>query len=376
MANLSLNGIIDVNVVLTPESSYLRGFNTALIIGASSEKPANFGTIKYYESLEEVLVDFASTTEVYKTASLYFGQSVVPQGVYVSCISVSGNLSTTIADARQANSEWYVAIPTCAVVDTLTTANLTSASSYVESATPATLIAYSFTNASNYLSMMNLLKDGKYTRTISQYDDISTNVENIGKACIAGIIGYAMGKNNNLSNSYTLAYKPVAGLSPINSFSASDLTQLLEANGNVYIKQGYYYNLFRQGKMASGDNFDEIVYLDMLVDQLKSALMDVLINNPKVSQTDQGISTLNISIVNVLESFRDVDFIAPGIWNGPNVLALSKGDALASGYLIQFDSIASQSVADRNNRIAPTCYICIKLAGAIEHIVISLIANK
>lgn len=376
MPNLSLNGIVDVNVTLTPEITYSRGYNTALIVGASSESFSGMGTVEYYESLSELLEDFDSTTQIYKTAALYFGQSAVPQGVFVTCVAQDGTLKNAIASAREANSEWYVAIPTINTLESATTTTLTEISTYVESAVPATIVAYSFINPSTYLNLMTALKDGKYTRTISQYDDVATNVDNADKSCIAGIIGYAMGKNNSLTNAYTLAYKSVAGLTPVSSITASGLTALLNANGNIYVKQGYYYNLFRQGKMASGDNFDEIVYLDMLVESLKTSIMNTLVNSPKVSQTEQGISILNIGIVSALENFRDVNFIAPGVWTGPNVLSLSTGDTLSTGYLVQFDSIASQSVEDRANRIAPNCYICIKLAGAIEHVVISLIANK
>lgn len=376
MSNLSLNGIINVDVTLTPSIVYQRGYNTALIVGPYSETPQDVTEIKFYEDISAVLEDYANTTEVYKTASLYFSQSSVPQGVYILCQASGASLAETLQLARESDSEWYVAIPVNSIVSGLTTTTLNAASTYIESATPASLIAYSFTNSSTYISMMNALKLGKFMKTISQYDDPTTYTENAGKACIAGIIGYAMGNNNTLSNSYSLAYKSVSGLVPINNFTSSQLNALLAENGNIYINQGYYYNLFRQGKMASGDSFDEIVYIDMLVDQLKASLMNVLVNNPKVSQTEIGVSTLKVAITDVLERFRAIDFIAPGIWNGASVLSLEPGDALATGYFVQFDSIASQTAAQRAARIAPNCYICIKLAGAIEHVVISLVANK
>ena len=80
--------------------------------------------------------------------------------------------------------------------------------------------------------------------------------------------------------------------------------------------------------------------------------------------------------MNILEQYRDIQFIAPGIWNGEQVLALNHGDLLPAGYLIQFMPLSSQTLQQRIDRVAPPCYICVKLAGAIEHLTINVIVDK
>ena len=69
-------------------------------------------------------------------------------------------------------------------------------------------------------------------------------------------------------------------------------------------------------------------------------------------------------------------FLAPGVWTGPAILNLNTNDALSRGYLVQFDSLTNQAQADREARIAPNCYVAVKTAGAIEHVVISVTVNR
>lgn len=114
----------------------------------------------------------------------------------------------------------------------------------------------------------------------------------------------------------------------------------------------------------------------MMVNSIRSAVMQKLIDSDKIPQTENGINILVASISAALDAFIDNGFIAPGTWLGEDVLELRTGDALSAGYLIQFASIQSQLPEDRVNRIAPTCYIAVKLAGAVEHVVIGISVSK
>lgn len=375
MAVLSLNGIVDVSVQLTPTSALRRGFNTALIIGQYID--ASHVDVEYYESLNDVLTEFGSTSDIYLAASVYFAQEYVPNGVYCATVAQSGEtLTEAITRCRAANYEWYACIPTVAVLSSLSSSDYATVSTYIESAEPSSIIGYTLTDSTTYLDILGALKSGGFTKTISMYDDVTNNTADAGKAVVAAPIGYALGRNTTRTMAYTLAYKKLVGVTVDTTMSASALTTLLAANGNIYINQGHYYNLFRQGHMASGDNFDEIMYIDMMITAIKEGVMDALVSTSKIPQTEQGISLLEAGIMNILEQYRDIEFIAPGVWNGSTVLALNNGDVLPAGYLIQFESIASQTLAQRTARIAPPCYICIKLAGAIEHVTISIVVDK
>lgn len=379
MAVLSLSGIVDVSVQLTPSSVLRRGFNTGLILGqyVSSE----FVDVTYYQTLNDVLVAFGSDSDIYKTASVYFAQEYVPGGVYCATLDASDESSAeTLLDAvtrcRVASPEWYACIPTVQVLSTLSSSDYVNVSTFIESAEPSSMIGYTLVNSDSYADILENLKNAGFSKTISMYDNVSVNTADADKSVVAAPLAYALGRNNTRSMAYTLAYKGLSGVTADTQMNANELNNILNFNGNVYVNQGYYYNIFRQGHMASGDSLDEIMYIDMLVADLKGSVMDALVSNAKIPQTEQGVSILEAGIMNVLEQYRDIEFIAPGVWNGSTVLALNNGDVLPSGYLIQFESIASQTLAQRTSRIAPPCYICVKLAGAIEHVTISLVVDK
>jgi len=280
-----------------------------------------------------------------------------------------------VTACREISSEWYALIVCDDLVATESDSELLAIATYVETCDPPTILGLSLTTAS-YLATLGVLKNADLKRTIVQYDDPIVNEVNEGITSIAGILGYAMGENKSSSASFNLAYKPINGLTSMSSLTNTELTEILVANGNVLIKQGYYYNIFRQGKMANGDYFDEVLNLDMLINDMQAGIMDQLVSLPKVPQTEDGVDVLTNAISVVLNKYVGSKFIQSGTWLGAQVLSLKTGDTLSTGYIIQFESLSSQSAEDRTARIAPDCYVCIKLAGAIEHIAIKLNVSR
>ena len=373
MATLPLTGIVDVTVNVSPITSIRVGFNTALILGNTAIITPE-QRIKSYSSLAAMVADgFATDDPEYLAASVYFAQNPAPSKVFVGVIDTDETLVDALTACREMNSEWYVAIPTEGLVATLSDVDITNAATYIESAQPSSILALSLNNASTYLDTMDTLKVGAYRRTISMLDNV---VANASKTAIAGIIGYAMGVNKPGSAAFTLAYKSIIGIEPLTTLSEVDLQAILDVNGNIYVNQATYYNLFRQGKMASGASFDEVLYLDMLIEQIKFNVMVALTTSFKIPQTNEGINILSNVISNACEDSVANGFIAPGVWTGPTILNLNTNDALSRGYLVQFDSLATQSQIDREARIAPNCYVCVKTAGAIEHVVIAVTVNR
>ena len=55
---------------------------------------------------------------------------------------------------------------------------------------------------------------------------------------------------------------------------------------------------------------------------------------------------------------------------------LKTGDALSTGYMVLADTLANQSQADRDARKSPPIYVAVKMAGAIEHVVIGIVVNR
>lgn len=374
MPTLPLTGIVDVSINTSAIASIRNAFNKALIIGPSTH--ISQGTrIKEYAGLSAMIADgFLTSDAEYKAAAIYFAQSPTPQSVFIGTKPAGDTLLVALTDCRDKSSEWYVAIPTEDLIDGLADVNaLTALATYVESAIPSTALAVNIIGAAKYIPYMTALKTGGFRRTISMYDSVAANA---GKTAIAGIIGYAMGNNIQGAPAFTLAYKSITGIEAFTSLTSANLTALLAQNGNVYINQASYYNLFRQGIMANGVSFDEVLYLDMLTEKIKENIMIALTTLPKIPQTNEGVNILTNTISEACEEFVESNFLAPGKWTGPNVLNLQTNDTLSNGYLVQFTSLTDQLQVDREARKAPNCYVCLKVSGAIEHVVIAVTVNR
>jgi len=269
---------------------------------------------------------------------------------------------------RAANSEWYVVTFTKAVADTISQEDADTIAAYVESCKTSSVWFYQVSDKENYLVLMQAMREKKYSRTLTLYASQGT--------ATAALMGYAMGANYKGSAAYTLALKTLAGVTPEAGIDSNMLNNILAANGNVYVTQGYYYTLLRSGKMANGVSFDDMIYLDMLVNNIELAIMDQLTKLPKVAQTKDGVEILISAITDPCEEMVIKGYLAPGVWTGRKVLTLEAGDMLSKGYQILAEDINTQSQVDRDARIAPNIYCCIKTAGAIESVVVGVVVSR
>lgn len=269
---------------------------------------------------------------------------------------------------RLANSQWYP----CFVCNAVKADHLAIAA-YIETATPASTyfgttadIDVPTATAGNVLlTLQGLL----YTRTFMQY---STSTP----YAICGAMGYAMGQNTGLAGSaYTLKFKNEVGVT-VEPLSSTQMLNVENANGNLYLNYGYYYNIFEQGVSSAGRFFDEVLNLDMLANNIQLNIMDTLYQNPKVPQTDAGVLQLIRACNQACDLAVNVGFLAPGVWTGLPILNLATDQTLPKGYLVQAPAISTQSDADRQARKSPPLYIAIKEAGAIHSVLIGVYVNR
>mgnify|MGYP003369405187 FL=1 len=388
MAKLTLAPIIKIHASLAARAATRKGFDTALILGTSEVIPQSERVRVYYTADDLISDGFTDDSAEYKAAKLYFSATETPTKLYVGAkYSTDTDLLTAARACRSANSEWYVLIPLGASeADVLTLAD------WAESAQPVTILAYT-TGESVNLSLhenasgtdadqdtegiFRKLKAKGYRRSFGQYCNQPDTPD-----AVAATMGYAMGANDGTINSaYTLAYKHLPGVTPDdlteNQVSYVVGTSTSEGvNGNVYINRQDSYNVLQQGRMADGTPFDEIIYLDMLMDRITLNVMDLLYKARKIPDTDPGVTQIMNVINNACDQFVNIGYIAPGVWKDGDILKLKYGDTLAKGYLVQAESVDNQSQADRENRLSPPIYVSIKLAGAIEYITIPIKVNR
>lgn len=362
MSNLNIDPIVDVEVSLSAISTARIGFNLGLIIGPSAVIDAE-ERVRVFAGIDEMTeAGFTDEMPEYKAALLYFGQSPTPSRLAVGCIAEDETKLEAAQAARAKNSEWYgmcVLGAEKAEIQSIAAWANTQKVTFFFNTNDADVL----TNAED--DIFSILKALGFKNTIGMYSADSY--------AAVSLMGYAMGANDGTENSaYTLAYKTLPGVMP-DDLTQAQVDAVKGKNGNVYVTRNGTYNLFEQGVMSNGTPYDEVIGVDQLSYDIQIACMDILANTrSKVPHTDSGmlmfVSAINAELGNAVTR----GFIAPGEWNGPKVLNLEPGDMLQTGYTVQFQPVAEQSRSDRAARKAPPIYICVKLAGAIEYVIIRI----
>lgn len=376
MAQLDLKTIINITVNLASRAAARKGYNVALILG-DSDVIKTEERVRIYTSVSAMLDDgFTTGSEEYKAASLYFSANSSPQKL---AVGVKGEDETVLEAAqacRSKNGEWYVLVPLSAE-----TSDIVALAQWAEAATPDTILAYTTSDESNLQEtagtkgVFETLKANNYRRSFGQFSGSTANA-------VVATMGYAMGKNRGTSNSaFTLAFKELPGV------TTDDLTETQVQyvcgdrdtegnNGNVYVRRQDAYDILQMGCMADGTYFDEVLNLDMLKNDITLNVMDLLTSSAKIPATNAGVAQI-VNVINVAcDKYVKTGFIAPGIWNGGEVLDLENGTMLDSGYIVMAEDVDDQSQADRDARKAPPIYVCVKLAGAIHYVTIEVNVNR
>ncbi len=378
MTTRSLDSIIDIKVLVSPLAAARSTFNQALIIGDTNVIPTS-ERLRKYESATEVLEDFVLTDPEYIAASIYFSQSPAPDTLWIGRKDTdSGETFVQALQAcREASTEWYIAICLGAAY-----ADHIACAAYIESVTPSSVYAYNTSDAGVLTGdesppdIFTYLKSLDYSRSIGQYATTQGAVYPNNIYGIVAIMGYACGQNSGLANSaFTLKFKQEVGIA-IEPLTSTEIGILEGNNGNVYLEYANYYTIFEQGKMADGTFFDERINLDMFVNNLQLTIMDLLYQNPKIPQTDAGVTQLIQACNEACDEAVRVGFLGPGTWTGPNVLNLKTDDPLPAGYLVQAEALSTQSQADREARESVPLYIAIKEAGAVHSVLIGVYVNR
>lgn len=378
MTTRSLDSIVDIQVLVSPLAAARSSFNQALIIGDTNVISVS-DRLKLYESAAEVLEDFALTDPEYIAANIYFSQSPAPDKLWIGRQdSGSGEtLVEALQACREASTEWYIAI--CLGAEY---ADHVACAAYIETATPSSVYAYTtsdadcLTGTASPPDIFTYLKSLGYSRSIGQYATTQTAVYPNNIYAIVAIMGYACGQNSGLANSaFTLKFKQETGIA-VEPLTSTQIN-IIEGNyGNLYLEYADYYTIFEQGKMADGTFFDERINLDMFVNNLQLTIMDLLYQNPKIPQTDAGVTQLIQACNEACDEAVRVGFLGPGTWTGANVLNLKTDDPLPAGYLVQAEALSTQTQADREARKSVPLYIAIKEAGAVHSVLIGCYVNR
>ena len=382
MTTLNLDQIVDIAVQVSPLAAPRATFNVALFVGTTSGVIDTTERLREYANADELLTDgYLITDPEYIAAQIFFSQVPTPRKLFIGYQDTDSSPAETaaaaLADCRAKSYDWYYAV----VLGAAKADHLLCAA-YIESAQPSSVYAYTtgdadcLVGATSPDNILEALKALAYARSIGQYATTQSAAYPNNIYAICAILGYACGQNSGLAGSaFTLKFKPEVGIA-VEPLTQTQATNIEGQNGNVYVNYGNYYNFFEQGKMANGDFLDERVNIDMLVNNIQLAVLDLLNAAPKIPQTDSGINEIINSINQACEQAVSVGFLAPGTWTGIDLLNLKYGDTLPKGYLVQAQALSEQSAADRALRKSVPLYVAIKEAGAVHSLVIGVYVNR
>lgn len=374
--SVSLDKIVNVSVQVSATTSISNDFNLGCIIGKSVSALA--GTIKTYTSSNyatQMITDgYTTSSPEYTLATKYFAQNSRPGRLAVAQYSSSGETVNTAATAftwARANSYFYAF---CYAFE-LTDEEITAIGALVEANPMPSIFFYTSDNedclASGTTNIFKTAQTNNWTRSFGFYV-----TEGHGIDVAAAMVGLVSGLNTLQANSaYTVAYKALAGI------SSEDITDaqadiLTGYNGNAYLNFSDAHDFVYPGVSGGAYHVDEIFLMDVAKALIQNTVVNTLISQKKIPQTDSGVNTIINSIAGACNRMANMGIITSGIWTGEQVDSLNTGDAIENGYYIYADSVANQTPAEKASRISPPIHVALLSSGAIEHVVITVFVNR
>ena len=366
---LSINTIARVIVNVVRSAAQPTSWDTGLLL----VKDASYADVKrlrtYANSTEAaagMTADgFDSSTEAYKAAQKYFASSPSPGRLLVSCYPASETLVEALDAVLQLTSDFYGV----ALADTRTDAELLALNTHLAGLDKPAMLFLALIGIATEVAATDSLLDKLHAAESRRV--IATFAAAVSDA--AAVMGAAMGQQSaHASSAFSLCYKSVGGMLP-SSLTQAQAEAIEALGGNVYVTRSYTHTLLEKGSTPSGYRFDEVLYLDMIAEDLQNAAVSLLADNPdKLPQTDDASVQFINAFSSVLIGYTNRGILATAKWRGTAVGRISSGDYIENGFTLWADSYDNQSESDRAAHKAVSIQCALTLAGSLESVVITV----
>lgn len=373
--------IVDNNITASP--SFPRDRNFGITLFMTREEPTvdsyGAGEVATYHTISEVALDWDTDTDTYKVAASFFGQQPRPATlkiVYLQQGEVPTSPAQQFLDMIEAGVDWYQTILSRDMegndpID-LAGAVEADANHFLYLTDPSALPDQDNTS-DNGTSLASKVKNGNYVYTACIYESVDNP-----DALVAGAIAakFAVVNYAGTDTMITAMFKSFSG----QANSQSGLLLTTTQRDNLDSKNCNYYNgldddggtaIFATGITGSGRFIDEVQGLAWLQNDSTTKVFGYLYTQPRVAQTDKGMSKLGHQLTKSLDQAVRNGLGAPGVWQGEPLGDIKTGDFLPKGYYIYLPPVKDQDQGDREARISPLIQYILVGAGAFHKIMIA-----
>ena len=360
---LSTDSIVQVIVSPVSTSAGSSFYHTGLLLvpssdseDASAEAEDRLGS--YSSPAEMRSAGYAASSPAYLAALRYFGANAALRSLLVFRYPASSTASAALDEVLDLTTDFY-GVFLCSD----SAEEIQSLAAHMQLLDGRFVLFYAVTgtpaeaaSSSGLLAAMQALHTSRALGIYaSEYLDA------------ASVLGMAMGLAlTRASSAFALCYKPVVGMTPT-PLTESQITTLKALNANVYVTRGASRLLLEPGAVASGQRFDEVLYLDRITADLREAAVSLLTEGEgRLPQTDSTSALFINRFSAVLADYESAGVLAPGTWRGSVTDHLSPGDSLENGFALWADSFDTQSDADRAAHRAMPIHVALRFAGSVE----------
>lgn len=366
---LSINSIARVEVNAVRSASRPTSFDTGLLL-VKDDSFAASRRLKSYASSAEAAAGltadgFDDSTEAYKAAQKYFAASPAPGRLLVSCYPAAESPVQALDAVLERTPDFYGV----ALADARTDAELLALDTHIAGLEKPAMLFLALTGTPAEVTAADSLLDQLHTAGSRRV--IAVCASALSDA--AAVMGTAMGlQAAHAASAFSLCYKPVGGMLP-SALTQAQVDAIQALGGNVYVTRGYSHILLEKGSTPSGWRYDEVLYLDMIAEDLQNAAVSLLAENPdRLPQTDDASAQFMNAFSSVLIGYTNRGILATAPWRGSAVGSFSAGDYVENGFALWADSYDNQSEADRAAHKAVPIQCALTLSGSLESVVITV----
>jgi hypothetical protein len=364
----NLDRIATVDISLDTPISNDANFDNILILGPApmNGTDKDIPVIGVYNSLAEItelgfvaIGDGADPIGV--AARVAFSQTPRPKQVYVAVIGESvdeetegagPNTAVSVLDVAVNTSGWYCICPVG-----LDKKEVAEVIQWTE--TQNKICGYVDDDPTN-----PIVTTGLYYRSFAFYpkvtqDQLDNDVPAENKYGIAAAI--AVKAMHYHAGEETWALKSLATITP-SKLSSTFISALSEANIS-YVLTVASKNITMGGKTNAGEWIDIIRFRDWLQNDMQVRVVNLLVVNPKIPYTDNGIGLVENQMIASLKDGQKYQGIAPTEYD-------EDGNAI-EGYVTSVPLASSLTSTQKASRVLEDCKFSARLAGAIHLVNIS-----